>query len=57
MYGKNNTRIRLLLGRQYRSKGKYNIYFLMYEIKMLLPEEYTIEMNDMTGYLYVTKVT
>lgn len=57
MYGKNNTRIRLLLGRQYRSKGKYNIYFLMYEIKMLLPEEYTIEINDMTGYLYVTKVT
>ncbi len=56
MYGQNNTRIRLLLGRQYRSKGNYDIYFLMYEIKLLLPREYIVKLNEMTGYLYITKV-
>ena len=56
MYGRNNARIRLLLGRQYRSKGNYDIYFLMYEIKLLLPQEYIVKLNEITGYLYITKI-
>lgn len=56
MYGKNNVRIRLLLGRQYSSKGTYNKDFLMHEIKLLLPTEYIVKLNEMSGYLYITKI-
>lgn len=55
MYGYNNRQIRLLLGRQYRSKGNCNKKELMDSIKPLLTNEYIILLNEMSGYLYITK--
>lgn len=57
MYGINGQRIKLLLGRQYKSKGKYNRDLIFAELIHLLPKEYVVKINETSGYLYITKVT
>lgn len=56
MYGINGQRIRLLLGRQYRSKGNYNRGLIFAELSHLLPKDYVVKINESTGYLYITKI-
>jgi hypothetical protein len=55
MYGVNEKRIRLLIGRQYRSKGSYNKGLIMAELYQLLPIDFVVKINETTGYLYITR--
>ena len=52
------TEVRRILGRQYSSKSKYpkDRNELKRQIEELLPNGYIVRFNELTGYIYITKI-
>ena len=51
-----NHRIKVLLGRQYSSKGVFNKGLIMAELKHILPKDFDVKINPQTGYIYITRI-
>jgi hypothetical protein len=47
--------IKTLLGRQYSSKGTYNKELLKSELENIIPDGYIVKINELTGFLFITK--
>lgn len=49
--------IKRILGRQYQSKSKIpkDRNELKKQIEALIPSDYTVRFNELTGYIYITK--
>lgn len=50
-----NKLIRKLIDKQYSSKANKNKDEIMEELKKVLTPEYEVKLNNMTGFLYITK--